>query len=389
VFLLAFVGFASLIFVLAVYFTYFMLVYRKGVRELKNFSNIESLKNSWDTLPSVSIIVNTYNEASIIRRKLEDISSFDYPSDKLEIIVVDDCSTDETGIFAEKALFDFNLKGKVLNTPRRLGLNASLNLAFEKASYDIVCVTDSDVTLDRDALRAAVCVLECSKEAGGVTGRVQPVFGGAGVAQTSEDTYRSFYDKSMLGESSLHSAFPGNGPLIVFDKSKVPFSIPVNYGSSDGNIAMNVIKSGLRFVYLPSAVFFEQVPETVEQQKLQKIRRAKRLIQVFLHNMDMFLNNKYGNFGRIIFPLKLLMLSVCPVLLLTGLILIAVSVVLSQSLLLYAVSTLAILSVTTGLFIFRKLRNTLLSFVFHQVYLIAGLISSIRKSTYWRTINRK
>ena len=110
----------------------------------------------------------------------------------------------------------------------------------------------------------------------------------------------------MLGESSLHSAFPGNGPLIVFDKSKVNSPIPEYHGSTDGNIAMNIIKSGVRFVYVSNAVIFEPVPENLGQQRLQKVRRAQRLIQVFLHKKGVFFNKKYGKFGRVIFPLKVL-----------------------------------------------------------------------------------
>ncbi|MFX1521598.1 MAG: glycosyltransferase [Promethearchaeota archaeon] len=386
--LLVVTGFASLIFVFAVYLSYFFLVYRKGAEGPKFFDKVKNNQISGGTLPPVSIIIGTYNEEKVIRRKLENVSRLDYPSDKLEIIVIDDCSSDGTGILAKTALFDLNLKGKVLKNSRRLGLNASLNLAFDKATYDVVCVTDSDVILDKSALKTVVHVLENFKEAGGVTGRIQPIYERGGIAQTSEEKYRNFYDRFMLSESSLHSAFPGNGPLIVFNKSKVPFSIPVDYGSTDGNIAMNVIKSGLRFIYVPSAVIFEPVPESVGQQKLQKVRRAQRLIQVFLHNMDVFLNNKYGNFGRIIFPIKLLMLSVCPVLIFTGLILLVASMILTQNLLLYAVSTLAITSAIIVLTLFRQLRNTLLSFVLHQIYLIAGLISSMQKSTYWEIIKR-
>jgi len=95
---------------------------------------------------------------------------------------------------------------------------------------------------------------------------------------------------------------------------------------------MNIIKSGYRFIYIPDAVIVEPVPENIGQQRLQKVRRAKRLIQVFLHNSDVFLNKKYGKFGRIIFPLKFLMVAVCPLLMAIGLIFFALSVVFSTNL---------------------------------------------------------
>ena len=46
--------------------------------------------------PKVTIVVPTYNEAGLIREKLDNITSQDYPKELLEIIVVDSVSTDGT-----------------------------------------------------------------------------------------------------------------------------------------------------------------------------------------------------------------------------------------------------------------------------------------------------
>jgi biofilm PGA synthesis N-glycosyltransferase PgaC len=46
--------------------------------------------------PKVSIIVPTYNEVGLIRGKLDDIASQDYPRELMEVIVVDSASTDGT-----------------------------------------------------------------------------------------------------------------------------------------------------------------------------------------------------------------------------------------------------------------------------------------------------
>ena len=238
-------------------------------------------------------------------------------------------------------------------------------------------------------MKNAIKVLENCEDAGGVTGKINPWFEGQGIAQSNESLYRNFYDQSMFGESSLHSAFPGNGPLIVFDKSRVPFEIPEDYGSTDGNIAMNIIKSGLRFIYVPEAIIMEPVPENIGQQRLQKVRRAKRLIQVFLHNLDIFRNDKYGRFGKTVFPLKLFMLTICPVLFFLGVSLFTIGVLLAQNFLLYVLSAGIIASLAVVLVFFKNIGGQISSFVFHQAYLIAGLFSSVRKSVFWKTIDRK
>ena len=46
--------------------------------------------------PKVSIIVPTYNEASLIESKLDDLARQDYPRELMEVVVVDSASTDGT-----------------------------------------------------------------------------------------------------------------------------------------------------------------------------------------------------------------------------------------------------------------------------------------------------
>ncbi len=380
----------SLIFGGAIIYTlYFFSILRNKNSITKYKEILRSCQNVNSCSDPITIIVSCFNEAKVIARKLENIVDLDYPLEKLEVLVVDDASTDGTGKIAKKKIQELNISGRIITNTTRLGLNRSLNLAMKEAKNNFVCITDSDVILEKKALKNAISVLKGFEGAGGVTGKLLPLFEGQGIAQTSASAYRDFYDKSMLAESSLHSSFPGNGTLFIFDKSKVPSIIPENYGSSDANVAMNVIKSGLRFIYVPDAKIYEYVPENVKEQRLQKVRRAKRLIQVFLHNRDIFLNKKYGIFGKKIFPLKLLMLTLCPVLFFSGTILFILSVLLAQNLALYTFSAISILLITTTILIFKPLRSTLISFVFHQFYLFSGLITSKGKSVYWTIVERK
>jgi biofilm PGA synthesis N-glycosyltransferase PgaC len=385
----AIVGLVVIAFPVAVYLTYFFVVLRRRDESARFQSALSDIQISSAELAPVSVIVNTFNEAKIIARKLTNISKLNYPLSRLEVIVIDDDSVDGTADIAEAKMSELKLSGKVLRNEKRIGLNRSLNVAMTEAKNDVVCVTDSDVMLEKNALRNSVSVLTHFEGVGGVTGKVQPVFEGDGLAQSSESAYRNFYDNSMLGEASLHSAFPGNGPLIVFNKALVPPTIPVDYGSTDGNIAMNVIKSGARFVYVSNAVIFEPIAENFSQQRLQKVRRAQRLIQVFLHNRDVFLNKKYGKFGRIVFPLKFLMLSICPFLMFFGLGLLTASIVLSSNLLFELLFVIGVLFVIDISFFWKRFGRFFSSFVFHEIYLVAGLFTSLRKSVYWKTIERK
>ncbi|MDQ1281404.1 MAG: hypothetical protein QG670_2669 [Thermoproteota archaeon] len=390
---LAVLGIALIGVAFAVYGLYFFLVLRQK-NAISNFqSSILALQeknsNSDSSLGNVSIIVNTFNEARVISRKIDNIAELDYPKQKMEVLVYDDASVDGTADIAEKSLQKNKLFGRVIKNTSRMGLNRSMNAAIVEAKNNLVCITDSDVLLEKDSLKNSVSVLQDFEGAGGVTGHIQPVFEGKGITQESETSYRGFYHKSMLAESALHSAFPGNGPLIVFDKEKVSSSIPTDYGSTDGNIAMNIIKKGLRFIYVPNAMVFEPSAENLGDQRLQKIRRSKRLQQVFLHNRDVSFSQKYGKFGSRIFPLKFLMLSLCPTLFILGLSVFVVSIILSQNILLYTIGGLAGIGIAILLVTSNKLGGFITSFGLHQLYLVIGFFSAFRKSVYWKTIDRK
>lgn len=385
------IGVIFLAVVIFVYCAYFFKILRHSQLSAFSDSLLKSQNNpgSPANLPAVSIIVSTFNEANVIERKIKNLSNLLYPQNLMEIIVYDDASNDKTGSIAERTLKEKNLIGKVITNPNRIGLNKSLNRAIAAANHNVICITDSDVILERDALKNAVEVLQQYKNAGGVTGHIQPVFENQGLTQKSETSYRGFYHASMLAESAIHSAFPGNGPLIVFDKSKVPFAIPNDYGSTDGNIAVNIIRQGLRFLYVPNSIVYEPSAENFNQHKMQKIRRAKRLLQVFLRNRDIAFNTNYGSFGNLIFPLKLLMLALCPTLLFAGISLLAIAVILSQNVILYAFSGIVFASILASAFASKRLAGLLSSFLLHQVYLVIGLFSSFKKSGQWKTIDRK
>jgi biofilm PGA synthesis N-glycosyltransferase PgaC len=165
--------------------------------------------------------------------------------------------------------------------------------------------------------------------------------------------------------------------------------IPEHYGSTDGNIAMNIIKSGKRFLYAPDALIYEPVAESFRDQKLQKVRRAKRLIQVMLHNFDVFGNKNYGKFGTRLFPLKFLLYAVCPILTLSSIIMLSLFLAFTDAFPLQIGFFLGFSMLLLVLLFSRSVRNFFFSYVFHQLYLVIGLFSAFRKSGFWKTIDRK
>jgi cellulose synthase/poly-beta-1,6-N-acetylglucosamine synthase-like glycosyltransferase len=103
-----------------------------------------------DHEPTVSLIICAHNEVTSIGEKLENIRRLDYPSDRLEVIVASDGSSDGTdGVVRGAAGV------RLLSLPR-LGKIPTLNAAVAEASGEILVFSDANSMYERGAIRALV-----------------------------------------------------------------------------------------------------------------------------------------------------------------------------------------------------------------------------------------
>jgi biofilm PGA synthesis N-glycosyltransferase PgaC len=372
-----------------VYLLYFLFVLRNPKKEeyLKLIENAFKKELSLRQLPIVSILVPAYNEEEVISRKLQNISTLDYPHEKIEVILIDDCSTDKTAHVAQQGFDKLGLQGKVIRNGRRLGVNACYNIAVAESKGDLVLTTDADVTIENDALMKGVKIFESLENVGGITGKMIPLSNGLTPAVLIEKTYRSLYDASSTTESAIHSAFPGYTCFTLLKKSAFS-QLPLHYGSSDGNISLAIIKKGLRFLSVPGIFFYEPVSIKLNEQRRQKIRRAARMIQSILANKNMMFKDDYGSFGKIIFPLRFAMMIISPLLFFLGFAAtVLATMYVSTSLgLLFTLTFLSCVYLGTKTSV-RKL-TLFSSLVVHQFYLLLGLFSSQKRMTVWRPVER-
>ena len=93
---------------------------------------------------TLSIVVPCYNEERTIERCLQRVLSIQNKDLLLEIIVVDDCSTDRSLLFARK-MAQLHPEITVLNHDRNKGKGAALQTGFQQATGQIVAVQDADL----------------------------------------------------------------------------------------------------------------------------------------------------------------------------------------------------------------------------------------------------
>lgn len=111
--------------------------------------------------PEVSIVLPTYNGAKYIKESIESCLSQTF--DKWELIVINDCSTDDTlKIVTELASYDKRVK--VYSNTNNKKLPASLNVGFKKAKGKYLTWTSDDNYYAPDALEKMLAVFKTNQE---------------------------------------------------------------------------------------------------------------------------------------------------------------------------------------------------------------------------------
>ena len=104
--------------------------------------------------PTVSVLVSCHNEQAVVEGMVTSILALDYPEDRLQLIVVDDRSTDDTGeILDSLTAGNARLVGLHRGAGARHGKSAALNEAFELATGEVIVVFDADHHPDTQAVR--------------------------------------------------------------------------------------------------------------------------------------------------------------------------------------------------------------------------------------------
>ena len=102
--------------------------------------------------PTVTILIPAHNEEKVIGRLLQRVTELTYPKNKLQVIVINDASSDQTGAIAEdyKNKYPFI---EVLNRDKSnggKGKASAMNDGFSKSTGEIVLCFDADYYPQKD-----------------------------------------------------------------------------------------------------------------------------------------------------------------------------------------------------------------------------------------------
>jgi len=214
-------------------------------------------------LPSVSLIIAAHDEEGVIAGRVANARALDYPSDRLEVIVASDGSTDGTAERARAAGAD-----RVLELPRG-GKVAAQDAAVELARGELLAFSDANSAWAPDALRHLVARF-ADPRIGYVCGQVR-FLGRDGSNQ--EGAYWRYENAVRALESRLAGITAGNGAIYAVRRSAYLRLDPRT--SHDLSFPFSTVKRGLRAVYEPAAGAEERMAPTVEGE----FRRKRRMMR--------------------------------------------------------------------------------------------------------------
>jgi cellulose synthase/poly-beta-1,6-N-acetylglucosamine synthase-like glycosyltransferase len=219
-------------------------------------------------LPTVSFIIAAYNEDAAIAEKLANTLAFDYPPDKLEIIVASDGSTDRTDEIVRTHFAD---RVRLLHVPGRVGKTMTQNRAVETARGEILAFSDTTTIYRPGDLRAMMAHF-ADPEVGSVTGSA---YYGKSVTTVNQGRamywgYESFLRRQ---ESRFHSVLGNAGCCYALRRQLyTPLAADM---ISDVAQAVKVVQQGYRAVVADDAVVFEPA----ESRSIgSELRRRARVI---------------------------------------------------------------------------------------------------------------
>ncbi|HEX7343503.1 MAG TPA: glycosyltransferase family 2 protein [bacterium] len=230
----------------------------------------------WPQEPTVTMIFAAYNEEENIIQKLDNALGQDYPEDKLDVIVVDDCSQDRT-----PELIEYYRSPRVrwIRQARRLGKTAALNRAVPEARGEVLVFTDANSMYHSDAVRHLVNGFDREETIGVVTGSVKYQQHPSALSD-EEGLYHDFDTKLKEFESRVGSLPGAFGPIYAMPRNLYE---PLREDLiSDFMMSLLLCKRGYRTVHEPRAI----TVETGTRGLAAEFRRKRRIVQRSLHALS-------------------------------------------------------------------------------------------------------
>lgn len=287
---------------LAIYFQTFALLtfLSKDARLRREKTRLES------GFPKVAVIVPCWNEESTIGGTVESLLALDYPQDKLEILLVNDGSTDGTaGVMDQYALHP---QVTVVHQENG-GKHSAVNLGIATTDAEFIGCLDADSFVHPGALKEILPHFDDPK--------VAAVTASMTVHDPKNLLQKMQYAEYLAGVALRHifavvnGLYVTPGPFSFYRKSVFADVGGFAYGhqTEDMEMAMRLQRHGYKIGNAPRAQVFTKAPATVWGLVKQRTRWTSGFMRNSYDYRDLILNPRYGVLGLLVMPLGVLALA--------------------------------------------------------------------------------
>jgi len=227
--------------------------------------------------PTISVLIAAYNEEAGIQKKIEQTLALDYPADKMEIIVLSDCSTDRTDEIV-KSFTDSRVR--LFRAPQRKGKTNAQNLGVECARGEVLIFSDATTVYHQMALQYLASNY-ADPQVGAVSGRYQ-YFDSEGKSPTGSGmiafwNYENFI-KTM--QSRIHTISGCCG--CIYSVRRAVYTPLHPDVISDLVQPLWAIQKGYRVVFEDRALAYEETTKSSKEEFSMRVRVVTRGIRGIL-----------------------------------------------------------------------------------------------------------
>ena len=271
-------------------------------------------------MKSVTVLIPMHNEEQVLSYVLDSLLQCDYDRDLLEIIPINDNSTDRT----KELLDEYHKKYEFIRPLHRdcedRGKPVGLNDAMEIATGEIIIVFDADYRPARDMLKQLASAFE-NPEVGAVMGRVIPYNTNKNILTRLINLERSGgYQVDQQARYNLRTVPQYGGTVGGFRKDILLETGGFNplVLAEDTELTYRLYTKGWKVVYANSAECYEEAPETWKVRAKQIRRWARGHDQVLFRYLFKTLFSKHMNLREKLDGILLLFVYAVPFFFLVG-----------------------------------------------------------------------
>lgn len=245
-----------------------------------------------EELPVVSVIISAHNEEACIKEKVQSIFAGSYPSEKFEVLIGSDHSTDNTGDIIMLLMKDYPSL-KFIDFKERRGKGSVVNDLVQNASGTILVLTDANVIFSDDTLFYLVRHFKNSMIGLVDTNMVNRGMKEEGISH-QEKAYISREVRIKDHESRLWGAMMGPFGGCYAIRKEDYARVPANFLVDDFFINMRIFEKGKLAINDMLAVVFENVPDELKVEFHRKVRIGTGNFQNLRKFWRLIFTKRYG-----------------------------------------------------------------------------------------------